>query len=178
MPIPIFDIAAIAAVQLRMLGKLAGQYAVPLGEDKGKAAVTALLGSVIPTSLGYGMVGGLVQHIPVVGPVLGVFTVGAFASAATFAVGKVFIQHFESGGTFLDFEPSEVRACLHGGVEEGAGRLGSNPSSRSPGARATTLSPGLPSGFPFHDAMEPRRSSRWRRPPAGPLPRTQTTRRR
>jgi uncharacterized protein (DUF697 family) len=109
-PIPLFDIAAIAAVQVRMLSRLAANYDVPLSRERGKAAVTALLGSVVPTSLGYGMLGSVVQHVPVIGPVLGVFTVGAFAVAATYAVGKVFIQHFESGGTFLDFDPATVRA--------------------------------------------------------------------
>jgi hypothetical protein len=38
------------------------------------------------------------------------FTTGGFASASTYAVGRVFIQHFESGGTFLDFDPDKVRA--------------------------------------------------------------------
>jgi hypothetical protein len=33
----------------------------------------------------------------------------AFGAAATYAVGQVFIQHFESGGTFLDFDPDKVR---------------------------------------------------------------------
>ena len=31
-----------------------------------------------------------------------------FAGASTFAVGKVFIEHFESGGTFLTFDPERV----------------------------------------------------------------------
>jgi hypothetical protein len=29
--------------------------------------------------------------------------------ASTYALGKVFIQHFESGGTFLDFDPEKVK---------------------------------------------------------------------
>ena len=40
---------------------------------------------------------------------VGGITVGVFASASTYAVGRVFIQHFASGGTFLDFKPEEVR---------------------------------------------------------------------
>jgi hypothetical protein len=31
------------------------------------------------------------------------------SSACTYAVGKVFIQHFSSGGTFLTFSPARVR---------------------------------------------------------------------
>jgi len=31
------------------------------------------------------------------------------AGAVTYAVGKVFHQHFASGGTFLSFDPDKVR---------------------------------------------------------------------
>jgi hypothetical protein len=44
-----------------------------------------------------------------VGGILGAISFPIFAGASTFAVGKVFIQHFESGGTFLDFKPAEVK---------------------------------------------------------------------
>ena len=33
----------------------------------------------------------------------------AIAAASTYAVGLVFLQHFESGGTFLSFQPGQVR---------------------------------------------------------------------
>jgi len=36
-------------------------------------------------------------------------TLPTSAAATTYALAKIFIQHFESGGTFLDFEPSRVR---------------------------------------------------------------------
>jgi uncharacterized protein (DUF697 family) len=112
-PVPLFDLAAIAAVQLRMLSRLGKQYDIPVSHERGKAAISALLGSIIPTSLGYGIAANVMTRIPVVGSVLGMFTVGAFATASTYALGRVFIQHFESGGTFLDFDPAKVRAYYH-----------------------------------------------------------------
>jgi uncharacterized protein (DUF697 family) len=109
-PIPFVDMAGIAAVQVKMVSELAKHYETAFSNDRIKTVVTALIGSVVPTSLGYGMVGSMVKRIPVVGPIVGVITMPAFATAATYAVGKVFIQHFESGGTFLDLDPAEVRA--------------------------------------------------------------------
>ena len=85
-------------------------YGLTLDKDRGKSLVTAVIGGAVPTSLGYGAVGGFLKRLPLVGPIVGVFTVSAFAAASTYAVARVFIQHFESGGTFLDFKPSEVRA--------------------------------------------------------------------
>jgi uncharacterized protein (DUF697 family) len=109
-PIPLFDVAAIAGVQVKLLSVLAKHYDLPFSADRGKALVSALIGGLLPTTLGYGVVGSMVKRVPVVGTIIGIFTVSVFASASTYAVGKVFIQHFESGGTFLDFNPDEVRA--------------------------------------------------------------------
>jgi uncharacterized protein (DUF697 family) len=51
----------------------------------------------------------LAKLIPGVGWVAAAASGALFAGAATFAVGRVFIQHFESGGTFLTFDPDKVR---------------------------------------------------------------------
>jgi len=32
------------------------------------------------------------------------------AAAATYAMGRVFVMHFESGGTFLDLDPAKAEA--------------------------------------------------------------------
>jgi uncharacterized protein (DUF697 family) len=109
-PIPLFDMAAITGVQVKMLSVLARHYDTPFVKDRVKSILSALIGGVLPTTLGYGMAGSLIKRVPVVGSIIGVIVVPAFAMASTYAVGKVFIQHFESGGTFLDFNPDEVRA--------------------------------------------------------------------
>jgi uncharacterized protein (DUF697 family) len=109
-PLPVFDLAAITGVQVKMLKDLADHYHVPYGEDMGKGLISALIGGIVPTRLAWGAAGSFIKGLPVIGSVLGMITSPAFASASTYAVGKVFIQHFESGGTFLDFDPNAVRA--------------------------------------------------------------------
>jgi hypothetical protein len=37
------------------------------------------------------------------------FVMPVLSAGATFAIGKAFIQHFESGGTLLDFNPPDYR---------------------------------------------------------------------
>jgi uncharacterized protein (DUF697 family) len=119
-PVPVFDIAAMVALQVKMLSEIAKQYGLTLSHDLGKGLVSALIGGVLPSSLGYGGVGLFVKRIPIVGPILGVFTVSAFGAATTYAIAKVFIQHFESGGTFLDFRPDEVREHFRAEFEAAA----------------------------------------------------------
>jgi uncharacterized protein (DUF697 family) len=108
-PIAAVDVAAIGGLQLKMISELAQAYDLPFKRDRGKALLSALLGGAVSTKLAYGAGGSLIKAIPVVGMVGGLIAMPAFGAAATYAVGQVFIQHFESGGTFLDFDPDKVR---------------------------------------------------------------------
>ena len=107
-PLPGIDIALIIGVQLRMLAKLAELYGVPFKKQAAKSAVAALMASMVQSTA----LGGLAyafKFTPVLGPLLGIAGLAAVASAGTFALGKVFITHFEAGGTFLEFDPKKVR---------------------------------------------------------------------
>ncbi len=108
-PIPLVDLAGIAGVQVKMISDLAKHYDIPFKKDIGKSAVAGLVGSEVGNTLGTGAIRSLVKSIPVVGTVAGITVLPAFAGASTMAIGKVFTQHFESGGTFLNFKPDEVR---------------------------------------------------------------------
>jgi hypothetical protein len=39
--------------------------------------------------------------------------------AYSWALGNTFIQHFESGGTFLNFDSDKVKGYFHAQLEEG-----------------------------------------------------------
>ncbi len=115
LPSPFLNVAGVTALQLRMLQVLSEQYEVPFSRDLGKKIIGALLGAITPASLSgvlRGTVGLLTSSMHVAraaGAIVGGLSLPVLAGAATYAVGKVFIQHFESGGTFLDFEPAKVR---------------------------------------------------------------------
>lgn len=109
LPTPLLDTALLVGIQLRMLNQLAKHYGLPFSNDVGKSIVSSLLGSILPTQAGFGVPTLVIKSIPLVGGVLGFLFMPAFAWAATYAIGKVFIQHFESGGTFLTFDPIVTR---------------------------------------------------------------------
>ncbi len=108
-PVPFFDAAAITTSQLIMLKELSDQYGVKFSSELGKKLIASLLGGMIATNLAFGTAGAMLRSIPVVGWTLGVATMPAFGAAATMAVGRVFVMHFESGGTLLDFDPEAMR---------------------------------------------------------------------
>jgi uncharacterized protein (DUF697 family) len=108
-PVPIVDVVALMGVQLNMIRKLAAEYGIPFKQDRGKSIITSLVGGLLSTELGLTLCS-LIKCIPVIGQTTGAVTMPVMSGAITYAIYKVFVQHFESGGTFLDLDPSKVKA--------------------------------------------------------------------
>lgn len=108
-PIPFVDMAAVSGVQLKMLASISEIYNVPFHANRGKAFIASLGGAIVPQAMSFGAVGSLLKAVPLVGVFAGAPAMALFSGASTWALGKVFILHFESGGSLLDFDPERVR---------------------------------------------------------------------
>jgi uncharacterized protein (DUF697 family) len=108
-PIPGVDFLALTAVQVKMLKELSDLYRVKFFEDKAKTIVGSLIAGLGSTSLGMMLARSLFRAVPVVGAVVGVVGGAAIGGALTMAVGNLFVMHYESGGTLLDFDPQKMR---------------------------------------------------------------------
>lgn len=108
-PVPAVDLVAIWAAQTKMVADLSRLYGIPFSEDRIRALISALVGGVVPVWLAGTSVGWWIKTLPFVGPVLGVALVPALAAATAQAVGNVFLNHYEAGGTLLDFNPEKLR---------------------------------------------------------------------
>lgn len=118
-PIPVVDLVAISSLQLRMLNALCELYEVKFSDHLGKSIIASLTGGIGSHSIASGAFGSLVKSIPLVGWIAGWFTMPIIAGATTYAIGKVFMQHFESGGTFLNFEAEEFKSCFREQYDKG-----------------------------------------------------------
>lgn len=107
-PLPLVGIVALAAVQLKMLHSLANLYDMDFSSQLGGSLVASLLGGGIPVIV-RGALRGSIPLYGWAGLAVGLVSTSVFAGASTYAIGQVFIQHFESGGTFLTFDPQAVR---------------------------------------------------------------------
>jgi len=110
-PLPLVDMAAVGGVQLYMLRRLSEIYKIPFSENIGKSIVSSLAGAVIPVTTA-ATAGSIMKGVPIVGTVIGALTMPAVAVGATWIIGKVFIKHFASGGTLLEFNPSDYREFI------------------------------------------------------------------
>jgi uncharacterized protein (DUF697 family) len=132
LPAPGLDMAAVLAVQLKMLSEISDVYDVPFQRNLVKGLVSSLLGSFLPITVAQAS-GSALKVVPLFGTLMSFVWQPALASASTYALGKVFIQHFESGGTFLNFKPEEVREYFREQFE--AARRGVTGRDRQPSER-------------------------------------------
>ncbi len=107
-PLPVIDVVAVGGLQLQMLRRLSQIYDVQFSENRGKALIAALAGCMIPATSGMGAASAM-KFVPVVNILAAGFVMPVLSAGATYAIGKAFIQHFESGGTLLDFNPPDYR---------------------------------------------------------------------
>lgn len=110
-PLPLADLVVIGGMQIEMLRRISQLYDVPFSRNVGKALIASLAGSMIPASSGAGMMS-LVKGVPLAGTAVSFFAMPALSSGASYTIGMAFIEHFESGGTLLDFKPGDYGAFV------------------------------------------------------------------
>ena len=110
-PLPFVDVLAVGGLQVQMLRRISQIYDVQFSENRGKALIASLAGTMIPVTSGMGAASAL-KSVPLLGIVASAFVMPVLSAGATYAIGKAFIQHFESGGTLLDFNPPDYKEFI------------------------------------------------------------------
>jgi len=145
-PVPVVDVATVGGIQIQMVRRISQIYGVPFSENRGKALIASLAGSMIPATSGIGAASAL-KFVPFVGMLASAFVMPVLSAGATYAIGKAFIQHFASGGTLLDFNPPDYREFIkaqkemweaRGGRRSAAEPSQSGSSETSTGAATTS----------------------------------------
>jgi len=122
-PLPFVDVAAVWGLQLQMLRRLSQIYDVQFSENRGKALIASLAGTMIPVTSGMGAASAL-KGVPLLGMMASAFVMPVLSAGATYAIGKAFVQHFESGGTLLDFNPPDYKEFIKAQKEMWDSRVG------------------------------------------------------
>lgn len=96
------------AIQLTLIHKLCKLYGQKFVVNAAKAKIGIFLSwlLVLSTADSFGII---LQHIPIIGTSWRRISTALIGSASTYAIGKVFILHFESGGTLLSLDPETIR---------------------------------------------------------------------
>jgi uncharacterized protein (DUF697 family) len=108
-PVPALELIAITAIEVKLVKELAEHYDTSFRKDLAKTAVLSLVGSLGSVAIGKMIALSSLRVIPVLGQLVAAVSVPGMAAAITYAIGKVFVSHFEAGGTLLDFDPAKMR---------------------------------------------------------------------
>jgi len=106
-PVPIANVASITAVIVRMVKLLSDLYGIPFERDRARAIVVGLMGGAMPTGLGAVTTSTLFYVVPGSG-LIGLAVSSIAAVACTRSIGRIFVEHFESGSS-LDNLPAPAR---------------------------------------------------------------------
>ena len=107
-PVPIANVAGVTAVIVRMVKVLSDLYGVPFQRDRARTIVIGLMGGAMPTGLAAVTASTLVYIVPG-SNLIGLAVSSATAIACTRGIGRIFIEHFESGATLSDISAAESR---------------------------------------------------------------------
>ena len=108
LPLPVIDTAALLAVQMRMIQRISHLYGHTYSEKAVRSTILSLVGSSLSVGLGMGAAS-LLKMVPGVGWALGGLGMPVLCGASTYALGQVYVKHFEEGGSLLDLNVERVR---------------------------------------------------------------------
>lgn len=108
-PLPIVDSVALAVVQTRMIMDLSELYGERASKETARGLVSVLLGTLLPSVGAKAVISSTMKMTPIIGVVGGMATMALLGSAASYAIGKVFVRHFENGGTLTSFDAGSIK---------------------------------------------------------------------
>ena len=108
-PAPLVDLSALTMTQTNMLRSLSEHYQLPFNDMDSKSLITSLVGGSLPV-IGVLGLSSFAKLIPGIGTLVGSASLSITAGAVTYAVGQVYIMHFEQGGSLEDFDAKQAKA--------------------------------------------------------------------
>ncbi len=133
-PIPLFDLAAVSGLQMKMLYQLSKVYGVAFPENLVKSTLASLVGGVGAVPIAFGVASSFAKFLPGLGHLVGAISLPATSGAITYAIGKTFVMHFESGGTFLSFNAKKMKEHFAKLYKDGVEEVGKDKAGKEQAA--------------------------------------------
>jgi uncharacterized protein (DUF697 family) len=103
-PVPGIDTAVLAGVHVALIKRLCDHYSVDFSEHTARNILIAIVASVVPGTIGSIAGRKFLGLLPGGARVIGWAVMSASSAAFSYAIGRLFIHHFESGGNLLSFD--------------------------------------------------------------------------
>jgi surfactin synthase thioesterase subunit/uncharacterized protein (DUF697 family) len=117
-PVPIVDLTALSAIQLKMLCALCKLYNIPYEKEFAKVAISSLIGAGVSVPLSVGL-SSFIKMVPILGHTAGAVSTSIIGTSVTYALGHVFNKHFLDGGTLDNFEYKSMKKYFNQKLKDG-----------------------------------------------------------
>jgi len=112
-PVPLVDIIAVTAIQVEMLRNIAEHFNVDFNKDRVKSIISALVGASISKAGA-----STLKMIPGLN-ILGTGAQVILSGATTYALGKLFEDHFQRNGDFINVNIDEMKSQFQDLLKKG-----------------------------------------------------------
>jgi uncharacterized protein (DUF697 family) len=111
-PLAGLDVTVLAGIHVSLIKQLCDYYEVEFSEHTARPVLVAILASMIPGTLGSLVSRRTLALLPFVTHVVGLAGMSAFSALVSYGLGKIFIRHFESGGTLRNFDVEHLKSVV------------------------------------------------------------------
>jgi uncharacterized protein (DUF697 family) len=111
-PMPGIDTAILAGVHVALIKRLCEHYDVSFEEHAARNVLIAVIAGFVPGTIGSVIGRKILRMLPSSARVFGWALFSASSAALSYGIGRLFIQHFESGGTLLSFDATRIHHAL------------------------------------------------------------------
>lgn len=106
------DTLVLAGVHVALIKQLCDHYEVDFSEHTARNVLIAVAASILPGTLGSILGRRILRLLPWTSAFLGWTLMSAGSAAFSYGIGKLFIRHFETGGTLLSFDVRRMHGSL------------------------------------------------------------------
>lgn len=128
-PVPVFDLVALTGVQVKMVHSLAKLYGLEFSDNIVRGMILSLASTLGAFTVSVTLALSALKFVPGIFTPVGVLALPVTSAALTWAVGRVFILHFEMGGTLLNFDPKKMHDHFRNAYQEGIDLAKSTPTA-------------------------------------------------
>jgi uncharacterized protein (DUF697 family) len=112
--VPVLDVSALACVHVALIKALAEHYGHEFSEHAARNILIAVGAGLVPGSIGSisSIISRKVLGVLLVNPVVSLAAMAGSSALVSYALGRVFVEHFEAGGTLHDFNVDNLHQAL------------------------------------------------------------------
>lgn len=114
--VAVLDAATLGAVHVALIKELTEYYGAEFSQHIARNILIAILAGIVPGSIGSIIGRKVLRALPLAMHGAGLAMMSASSAAVSYALGMVFIRHFEAGGTLDSFDVKNLHRMFDGKV--------------------------------------------------------------